>query len=41
MIYSIELDNKKWTKARIYSCRECDGPETKITRIFTYQIVGK
>jgi len=23
------LHNKKWTKARIYSCRACDGPETK------------
>jgi hypothetical protein len=28
-IYSLELDNKRWTKARIYSCRACDGPETK------------
>jgi len=28
-IYFLELDNKKWTKVRIYSCRACDGLETK------------
>jgi len=28
-IYSLELHNKKSTKARIYSCRARDGPETK------------
>jgi len=29
MIYFLELDNKKWTKTRIYSCRAYDGHETK------------
>jgi hypothetical protein len=28
-ICSLKLHDKKWTKARIYSCRARDGPETK------------